>query len=75
MRDISRSLPELVEIYEEAGEQESLGLVERIGTEVANIRASLSVLSTLASRETAPTILDEITLEITALAEAVTNLR
>ena len=75
LQDISRSLPELVEIYEEAGDQESLGLVERIGTEVANIRASISVLSTLASRETAPTILDEITLEITALSEAATNLR
>jgi len=75
LRDISRSLPELVDIYEEAGDQESLGLVERIGAEAANINASLSVLASLPSRETAPGVLEEITLEITALADAVTNLR
>ena len=75
LQDIARSLPELVQIYEEAGDEESLGLVERIGTESANIKASLSVLSTLPSRDNAPTVLEEISLEITALSDAVTNLR
>lgn len=75
LQDISRSLPELVEIYEEAGDQESLALVERIGTESANIAASLLVLASLPSRDAAPGILEEISLEIMALADAVTNLR
>ena len=75
LRDISRSLPELVEIYEEAGDQESLGLVERIGTESANITASLLVLASLPSRDAVSGILEEISLEIMALADAVTNLR
>ena len=75
LRYISRSLPELVEIYEEAGDQESLGLVELIGTESANITASLLVLASLPSRDAVSGILEEISLEIMALADAVTNLR
>ena len=75
LRDISRELPELVEIYEEADDQESLELVERIGSEVANIDASLSVLASLPDGSSAGTLLEEISLEIDALADAVTNLR
>ena len=75
LQDITRELPGLLEIYQEAGDQESLALVERIGAAAANSVASLSVLASLPTRTLAAAVVEDISSQFVALADAVADLR
>ena len=73
--ELREELPDLVEIYEEAEDVESLAVVEAIGSSVANMEATLVVLATLPTNETANSVFEDITAELAVLSEATANLR
>lgn len=75
LRTIRQESLELVTIYEEVGDQSSLGVVEQVGIAAANIEASINVIALLSSSAGAGSILREASLEVEALAEAVSSLR
>ncbi len=75
LREIRQESLELIAVYEEAGDQGSLDVVEQVGTAAANIEASINVVALLPSSAGADSILLETMLEVEALAKAVSNLR
>lgn len=74
IRDIRRSLDSLTQIYQDAGDSQSLAAIDDIAASVANIEASIAVFPTLPTPDTAGTIMQDISDEITSLVEATSNL-
>ena len=75
LQTIRQESLELIAVYEEVADQSSLLVVDQVGTAAANIEASIKVVALLPNSAGANSILEEIMLEVEALAEAVANLR
>ena len=74
LSDAADEIVELISIYREAGDEQSLQMVQQLGTHAANINAWVTVLSGLPTSDGANAILEDMSNELAAFAEAVAGL-